>query len=397
MNDLLRAYRSGLAPVPLVGLAVALASLLLLFVSGQQAMTGWLIAATFWVGVPVGAIGIVMIHHLTGGEWGETVRPALEAAAVTFPLAALLMLPPLVGSGWAFPWGNDGMIAASETLQHQQHVWMWPVFVWVRAAIYFVTATGFALLFWRVRRPMVAASSVGLILLFALASFAAVDYLLTRTVGYVSSIFGFMVIVGCAYTAWAFALLARCFEGPALIREEEEDADDAYEARQAEGDRWNQVGSLLCTVALLWGYLEMMNFLIAWMGNLLPEARWFVQRGLGGTLGNPWRLLALGLFVFAFFVPFAATLFRSVKRHPDRLAVAAGLAILGRVLDAAWLAGPSDMAHGFGWWSVLVAAMVIVGFGAFWWPVWAAVRAATPAVVTRVDEQKVAEHVAASS
>ena len=405
MSDLLHGLRGGLAPLPLAGLGVALASLLLLLVGGPQAMTGWLIAATFWVGVPVGALGWVMIHHLTGGKWGETMRPAMEAASVTLPVAAALMLPPLIACGWAFPWGNAAMIAASETLRHQQ-AWMWPPFVWLRGLIYVGYGTALALTFWRARRPMVALAAPGLIGIFILGSFAALDFWMTRTVGYVSTIFGFLVLVGWAYSAWAVGVLARVGEGPAEVRDEGKGADGAqggeeddeeFEAGKEEGDRWNHIGSLLGTISLLWGYLEFMNFLIAWMGNKLPESPWFVLRGFGGVMPNGWRWAALGLFFLSFAGPFGAMLFRSIKRFPPRLATIAGVAVAGRVLDAAWLAGPSDMASGFGWWSVLAAAMVIGGFGAFWWPVWAALRAATPAVVTRSDEQKVAKHVAASS
>ncbi len=376
MSDLLGAYKKGLAPLPLAGLALALASLLVLLGAAPQAMTGWLIAAVFWVGVPAGSLAIVMIHHLTGGRWGEVMRPTLEAAAVTLPLAAGLFLPPLIGCAWAYPWGNAGMIAASDTLRHQQ-AWMAPWFVGVRALIYVGAGTGLALALWRARRPMAAVAAPGLIALFLLGTLAAVDCLMTRTVGYVSSIFGFVTVVGWGYTAWSLALLARCGEGPAAP-EVDDPRRRAKASAKESAERWNQLGSLLGVAALLWGYLQCMNFLIAWMGNLLPESRWFVQRGFGGVTSSGWWGVAWAVFFVGFAAPFGLTLLRSVKRHPRRLAVVAGTAVAGRWLDAAWLAGPSDVPGGFGVWGVIVAVAVTGGFGLFWWPVWVALRALSP-------------------
>ena len=367
MSEFAGILRRSLTPLALAGWAAALLSLGVALVDVRQAMTGWLIGATFWIGVPVGALAWVMIHHLTRGRWGLLVRPSMEAASVTLPLAALLALPPIILGGAVFPWANHAMVAADETLRHQQ-AYMAPWLVWLRLLIYVAVGTALAFTFWKARRPMQHLAAPGLIALMLLGSLASVDFLMTRTADYVSSVFGFVVVVGWAYSAWALVLLAR--GGDPAIRPE----------------RRGELGSLLATCALLWAYLSFMQLLISWEGNKSNEAHWYVLRGLSGEYPNPWRWAGLALFLLAFAAPFGAMLFRSIKRDARKLPVVAGVALAGRLLDVTWLAAPSDVAGGFGVWTVLVAALVLGGFGLAWWPLWAALRAATPAVPPTVAE-----------
>ena len=362
MSDFPDVLRDVLKPLPLAGAVAALLSLLVALIDARQAMSGWLVAATFWVGLPVGALAWVMVHHLTGGRWGAIARPSLEAAAVTFPAMALLLLPPLVLCGVTYPWGNAAMVDASETLGHQQ-AWMWPPWVWLRTLAYVGVGTLYVFRFWKTRTTLAAWAGPGLVLLAVLGSFASLDFLMTRTVGYVSSIFGFIALVGAAYSAWAIVTFDR--------------ADDA----DASDDRRNDLGSLLATMALLWAYVSFMQFLISWLGNLLPEATWYVDRGLGGIEPNAWRWVGLALFLLGFALPFGAMLFRAIKRHPTRLKAVAAIAIAGRIIDCLWLAGPSGMKSGFGIWSIVVATLALVGFGLVWWPLWLGLRAITPPVI----------------
>jgi hypothetical protein len=39
----------------------------------------------FLLGIPLGSMAILMVHNMSGGAWGERIRPALEAAMRTLP------------------------------------------------------------------------------------------------------------------------------------------------------------------------------------------------------------------------------------------------------------------------------------------------------------------------
>ena len=53
----------------------------------------YLVAYTFWTGVALGSLALLMVQHLTGGAWGVVLRRPLEAAVRTIPFMAVLFLP----------------------------------------------------------------------------------------------------------------------------------------------------------------------------------------------------------------------------------------------------------------------------------------------------------------
>src|SRR5262245_35818449 len=85
----------------LAGMGVAC---LAAFLDPVQACRSYLVAAVFVVGFPVGALGLTMIHALTGGEWGEQLAFGLRATLRTMPLSLVLFAPVLVMIPAIYPW-----------------------------------------------------------------------------------------------------------------------------------------------------------------------------------------------------------------------------------------------------------------------------------------------------
>ena len=46
----------------------------------------YLVAYTFWIGVALGSLALLMVQHLTGGAWGVVLRRPFEAAVRTHPV-----------------------------------------------------------------------------------------------------------------------------------------------------------------------------------------------------------------------------------------------------------------------------------------------------------------------
>ena len=62
----------------------------------QAAASSLLMACWLFAGLGFGALALLLLHDLTGGDWGWPLRPALQATAATLPLttvATLLWLP----------------------------------------------------------------------------------------------------------------------------------------------------------------------------------------------------------------------------------------------------------------------------------------------------------------
>ena len=46
----------------------------------------WLAALSAWIGWPLGCLALLLVHVLTGGRWGDAIRPQLIAGIGTLPL-----------------------------------------------------------------------------------------------------------------------------------------------------------------------------------------------------------------------------------------------------------------------------------------------------------------------
>src|SRR6187549_2231912 len=61
--------------------------------NSEQFFRSYLMAYLFWLGIALGCLPLLMLHHLVGGVWGFVIRRIVEAGIRTLPLMALLFLP----------------------------------------------------------------------------------------------------------------------------------------------------------------------------------------------------------------------------------------------------------------------------------------------------------------
>ena len=55
----------------------------------ERFFQAYLVAYTFWMGVVLGSLALLMVQHLSGGVWGVVLRRPFEAAVRTLPFMAL--------------------------------------------------------------------------------------------------------------------------------------------------------------------------------------------------------------------------------------------------------------------------------------------------------------------
>ena len=77
----------------------------------------WLVTWLFLLGIALAGMAQVMIHELTGGDWGRVLRRPLEAVTLSLPLLALLALPLAFGLPDLFPWARPDEVAKSASMQ----------------------------------------------------------------------------------------------------------------------------------------------------------------------------------------------------------------------------------------------------------------------------------------
>ena len=302
----------------------------------------WLAATICWIGWPLGCMGLLLIHALTGGNWGFVIRRELAAGVGALVLAPLVALPLAVTAPSLYPWLQAGVSVRLENGFYLNLPWFL-----ARCAVYFCVWLTLAWLILHALRgadPDRALSRLappGLILLALTATFASIDMIEALDPKFASSVFGLMTIAEMGLFALSVSVLAKGL------------------AETSDAEITSALGRLMLSLAILWAYLDFMQMLIVWQSNLPREASWYGMRWMG-----PWGVVA-GLVALSHFVlPFALLLSPRLRGSRSGMVFVAALLITGGVLRDWWLVLPASHAS---WGFVSVAAMlgvwgIAVGF-----------------------------------
>ena len=302
----------------------------------EQFFRSYLLGFVFWIGLPLGCAAFLMIHYLTGGDWGLPIKQPLEAGARTLPLLLLLVIPLLFGLPYLFSWTHAEQVAADPTLR-LKHFYLNVPFFLVREVIYFTVWlwTAYQLAHWsselhRTHDPIIQdrlerMSGPGLVVYAFTITFFSIDWMMSLDPYWFSTIFGMIVMVIQVQVAIAFVILVAHLLG------KYEPLSSAMSA-----PRFNDLGNLLLTFVMLWAYLAFSQFLIIWSGNLFQEIRWYVSRA-----SNGWGMVAVALIIFFFAAPFVLLLMRGIKRRVALLSAVSAVLIFLSFVDIYWMIVPS--------------------------------------------------------
>jgi hypothetical protein len=320
----------------------------------------YLFAYLYFLGLTLGSMAWVMMHHLVGGGWGRAIQRIAEAAAMNIVLMFILFIPILCGLKWLYPWTDTNRLLHDVILRHKAG-YLNSSFFTIRALIYFAVWIGLTVWivrgsarFDRTQNPGTAlwmrrVSAGGLVLYVLLMSLAGVDWIMSREPHYFSTIFGFILVVGHALTALLFIIIVLTL----LVTRE------PLRSFVTLG-HFNDLGNLLLTCVILWAYVAFAQFLITWTGNIQEEVKWYYLRSRG-----VYGFFAASLIVLHFLMPFMLLLSKQLKRSPEVLAkLAAGLLCI-RILDIYWMVAPTGapVASANRYWLNIVAP---IGIGSIW-------------------------------
>jgi hypothetical protein len=120
--------------VGLLGLAAAAFGA---FTDTDQFFRSWLIGFLFCLGLTLGSLALLMLQHLSGGQWGLVSRRVFEASNRTLPVVALLFIPVLFGMEELFSWARLGDVQGSAIIQAKAPYLNVKFFI-ARAVVYFI-------------------------------------------------------------------------------------------------------------------------------------------------------------------------------------------------------------------------------------------------------------------
>ena len=339
----------------------------------EQFYHSYLLGFMLWLGVTLGSMAFLMIQHLTGGKWGMVIRRQLEAAMKTLPLMAVLFIPIIVGMPHLYsgtPNLNDGWLKPYPTDKHlielsQEYLTRFgtPHFLYLdgyiaRAAVYFAIwlVLAFFLSRWSDEQDAPPVRNLsprfrkiaapGLILYAFTISFAVIDWVMSLDPHWISTIYGFIFIVGECLSAMCLMVVVERI----LVRYQP--TASLLKAKEV-----HDHGKLMLTFVMLWAYFSFSQLLIIWAGNLPSEITFFTRR-----LNEGWQRIGLALVLFHFAVPFLFLLSRGFKRDPRKLVWLASWLIFMRFVDLFWYIEPNFHRSFYFHWLDLVVPIAIGGF-----------------------------------
>ncbi len=310
-------------------------------INRQQFFHSYLLGYLFWVGIALGSLALLMLQHLTGGEWGLVIRRTLEAATRTLPLLALLFIPIILGAKDIFPWTHHEEMSKTPALAQKARLYLNIPFFTGRAALYFAVwiLAAYLLGKWsqeqdrtadrRFSRRMRMISGPGLAVLVLTITFASVDWAMSLNPEWFSTIYGLLFVAAWTLSGLAFAIAVMAY----LVNREPM-------SRVVRPNHFQDLGKLMMALVMLWAYFAFSQFLIVWSGNLPEEIQWYLPRVRGG-----WGVIALLVIIFHFAFPFMLLLSASLKRNARKLVILAGLILVMRLVDLFWMTAP-EFTHG---------------------------------------------------
>ncbi len=315
-----------------LGAAGLLATLAGAFVAGGKAVAfSYLTGFVFWFGIAIGALFLVMIHHVFDAAWSTLLRRQLENWLACMPWLALLFLPLLASAflapGTLWKWtdpafdlakvGGDGTVG-------QDVLWFKKSGLLNTGALVIVSLVGFAgwsLLASRFRAHSFAQDADGQLshtfsnrfwtavgLPFTALSMTLCIILWVKALDYhwYSTMYGVWFFANGVRGALALGMIITIW---LWVRGD-------YKGI-LNNNHMHSHGMLMFAFTVFWAYITFSQYFLIYMANIPEETFWYSLREINTDgVFNSWGYVGMFLLFGHFVVPFLLLL--SYKRKLDK-------------------------------------------------------------------------------
>jgi hypothetical protein len=346
--------------IPVIGAICAMLGAVACAILGaanpKQFFFSWLVSFLFFLSLALGALFFVLIQYAAQGGWGIVLRRIGETIFAMLPVMAALFLPLLIGLRDLYSWAAPGAAEHDALLRWKAPYLNVPFFL-IRAAFYFGCWSFIALLYYRLSRgqdvtgdPAVYArlrrlAGPAIIVLALTQTFASIDWIMSLTPQWYSTIFGVYFFAGSFLGFIALlSIVAVAMRRAGLL-------DTVISA-----EHLHDLGKFLFAFTAFWAYIGFSQFFLIWYANLPEEAFWYKTR-----IEGSWMTVSLFLMAGHFGAPFFYLMGRAVKRRGSTLAVGGAWLLAMHFLDLYWQVMPTLHPEGLRPSLLDVAALVTVG------------------------------------
>jgi len=326
--------------VPTVSFIVGIVGLVLSFIffrkDHHHFMYSYMVAFSFFMTLTLGNLFFVLIQHLTRAGWSVVVRRLPEVIMKNMFLMAIFFIPILFGIHDLYHWSHQDAVLADELLQGKAPYLNTPFFI-VRGFLFFAVWIWLVNKFYNssVLQDKTGDSSITLylqktatygMLIFALSqTFALIDWIMSITPHWYSTIFGIYMFAGSIVVALAvMSLLFMILRANGFLK------------GIVTTEHFHDIGKLLYGFNVFWSYIAFSQYFLIWYANIPEETVWYAEHFNGS-----WNTVAIILAIGHFGVPFVLFMSRHAKRNLKFHAIMAVWLILMHALDLYWLVMPN--------------------------------------------------------
>ncbi|HSU55669.1 MAG TPA: hypothetical protein VLT36_16555 [Candidatus Dormibacteraeota bacterium] len=294
--------------VPIILIVVgAVLSLIGFIFYREQFLFSWLTAFMFFLSLGLGALFLVLAHHLFDAGWSVPIRRFCEHISTLLPEMAILFIPIAAGATSIFPWMNR-LAHPDHALKAKSPLFTIPGF-YVSAAFCFAVwfLLSYRLRHWSLEQDKTGAakpthrmrfySGFGVFLFAITLTLAAVMWMKSLMYEWFSTMYGVWYFAGSAWLMLATAYVIT------MILDEMGILTDVLHEHQ-----YYFIGSLMFAFTVFYAYVTFAQYFIIWNANMPEETFWYYVREKGTWFG-----ISMVIIFGHFFLPFLALLRIDVK------------------------------------------------------------------------------------
>lgn len=301
-----------------------------LFVSGPAKVTAsWLVGMTFWTGIALGMLFLVMIHHIFDASWSTVIRRQFEHALASFKWLAILFVPLIVATfvdkqilwKWFDPAYDLGKVGGHGTVGED--------ILWVKKSallnpnmFVFVTIVSFLVWMWLSARLRKASftqdtdgdakwthmnrvtSAFGLPLAAITLTLCVILWVKSLDYHWFSTMYGVWYFAGCVRAALSAGVIIMVW---LWIRGD-------YKGI-LNNNHLHSIGQLMFAFTVFWAYVTFSQYFLIWNANIPEETFWYNLREINNSDGQPnqWKWVGMLLLFGHFFAPFLTLIHYRIK------------------------------------------------------------------------------------
>lgn len=336
---------------------------------------GYLFGLVFLLSLWLGPFALLMIHHMTAGNWSFVLQRILEAATRTYiaPILAIIILVLSLQfqwhdlyNGWVNPHEAHESVQFQEVVVNKAEVmgYLAPGWWTIRAGIYIALWMGYILAYnrWSKRLDETGDEKyvvkqrfwapTGIIMYCVTMTFAATDWYMSLQPDWFSTIYGPLFWISQGLTCFALFILILS----AL-------AEHKPMSKYVTVDHYHMIGTFMMAFVIIWAYMSFSQYLLIWAGNLPEEISWYLVRNTDG-----WNLIAVGLMLFHFFLPLMFLLQRRLKFQIRYLRIMCFWILVWRLVDVFYIVNASFHIDEPGVYAgdAIVSVLMALGMAGFW-------------------------------